>query len=72
LRLNGILGDEMGVGKTIQTIALLLALQEINPRKMMHLIVGPKNVLLNWQREFGFWAPSLNVLVMPAFKEELK
>ena len=68
--LNGILGDEMGVGKTIQTIALFAYLKQQTPRKLRHLVVGPKSVLNNWGHEFAYWAPSMKVMVMPGTKEE--
>ena len=68
--LNGILGDEMGVGKTIQTIALFAYLKQHTPRKLKHLVVGPKSVLKNWEREFAYWAPSMKVMAMPGIKEE--
>ena len=47
-RLNGILADDMGLGKTIQTLAYIAYLQSEFNIKGKHLIVCPKNVLLNW------------------------
>lgn len=49
--LNGILADQMGLGKTVQTIAFLAHLRSNN----MHgpyLIVGPLSTLSNWVNEF--------------------
>ena len=55
-----ILADEMGLGKTMQaitTIRLLLRTGEI--RNV--LLVCPKPLISNWQREFKLWAPEINV-----------
>jgi hypothetical protein len=49
-RIGGLLADEMGLGKTIQAIAHLLLLKE-EDRKGPHLIVVPKTLMENWQRE---------------------
>ena len=55
-----ILADEMGLGKTMQaitTIRLLLRTGEI--RNV--LLVCPKPLISNWQREFELWAPEISV-----------
>ncbi|KAI5811500.1 SNF2 family N-terminal domain-containing protein [Peziza echinospora] len=44
---GGILADEMGMGKTIQTIALLMA----EPRKGPNLVVAPTVALMQWRNE---------------------
>ena len=44
---GGILADEMGMGKTIQTIALLLA----EPRGKPNLVVAPTVALMQWKTE---------------------
>lgn len=52
--LNGILADQMGLGKTVQTIGLLSHLKG----KKMHgpfLIVGPLSTLSNWVSEIKRW-----------------
>lgn len=59
-----VLADDMGTGKTIQT---LLAL----PRKARAIIVVPAVVLLNWQREAAIWRPDLNVTVIEGAKARL-
>lgn len=48
--LGGLLADDMGLGKTIQVIAHLLKLKE-GGAAGPHLIVVPKTLLDNWQRE---------------------
>jgi hypothetical protein len=44
---GGILADEMGMGKTIQTIALLLA----EPRGKPNLVIAPTVALMQWKQE---------------------
>uniref|UniRef100_A0A914PB45 Helicase ATP-binding domain-containing protein n=1 Tax=Panagrolaimus davidi TaxID=227884 RepID=A0A914PB45_9BILA len=61
-KLNGILADEMGLGKTVQTISFLAHLAENKKIWGPHLIVVPTSVLLNWEREFKRFCPSLKVL----------
>ncbi len=58
-----ILADEMGLGKTMQaitTIRLLLHSGEIRSV----LLVCPKPLVSNWQREFQMWAPEIPVAVV--------
>jgi hypothetical protein len=57
-RYSAILADEMGLGKTMQAITsirLLLAGGEIRSV----LLVCPKPLVTNWQREFSLWAPEI-------------
>jgi SNF2 family DNA or RNA helicase len=44
---GGILADEMGMGKTIQTIALLLA----EPRGKPNLVIAPAVAMMQWKQE---------------------
>lgn len=54
-----ILGDEMGVGKTIQVVGLINTLR---PKRV--LIVCPSFLKLNWRRELAHWLlPELNLSV---------
>ena len=58
-----ILADEMGLGKTMQaitTIRLLLHRGEV--RNI--LLVCPKPLVTNWQREFQQWAPEIPVMAI--------
>ena len=51
----------MGLGKTLQTIALLAHLKE-QGRKGPSLVLCPLSVLYSWCTEFTKWAPSLKIL----------
>jgi len=62
-KINGILADDMGMGKTIQTIAIFAYIYETkNHRNLPHLVVAPKSTIPNWLREFKKWAPFFNVV----------
>lgn len=69
LGINGILADEMGLGKTIQIISFLSYLSEYRKINGPHLIVCPNGVLLNWQKEFKKWLPTLRVVKLLPRKE---
>ena len=66
---NGILADQMGLGKTIQTISLLGYLLEHKGRRGPYLIVGPTTVMGNWMRELKKWLPDLRAVKLLARKE---
>ncbi|MGA0242244.1 MAG: DEAD/DEAH box helicase [Candidatus Marinamargulisbacteria bacterium] len=44
---GGILADDMGLGKTVQTIAFTTSIDQTAP----YLIIGPTNVIYNWEKE---------------------
>ncbi len=52
----------MGLGKTIQTIALLAHLACEKDNWGPHLIVVPTSVMLNWEMEFKKWCPGFKIL----------
>lgn len=56
---GGILADDMGLGKTVQVIAFIT---QMNPEKPI-LVVGPTNVIYNWENEIKKFAPSYSSLV---------
>ena len=61
--INGLLADDMGMGKTIQTISFICYLWETKRvRNMPHLVIGPKSTISNWMKEFRKWAPELRVV----------
>ena len=55
--LGGCLADDMGLGKTVQTIALLAGIYpaETTPS----LLVMPRSLLFNWEREIQRFCPAL-------------
>jgi len=57
--LGGILADDMGLGKTVQTIAFTTRIDSKKPV----LIVGPTNVIFNWQNELKQFVPGKRVAV---------
>jgi non-specific serine/threonine protein kinase len=59
---GGCLADDMGLGKTIQVLAFLLSLREKQHSKNPDLIVLPRSLLVNWQREIGRFTPGLRFL----------
>ncbi|RRR78155.1 MAG: DEAD/DEAH box helicase [Candidatus Viridilinea halotolerans] len=61
--LGACLADDMGLGKSIQAIALLLHEKATAPKGGPSLIVCPTSVTGNWQRELARFAPTLRVLV---------
>ncbi|QDU40625.1 ATP-dependent helicase HepA [Maioricimonas rarisocia] len=57
---SALLADEMGLGKTMQTItAVRLLLRSGQVRRV--LMVCPKPLIPNWQREFKLWAEEIPV-----------
>ena len=68
--ISGILADEMGMGKTIQTISLIAFLKEYKKVDRYHLIIVPKSWVPNWIKEFKLWLPEMKVINLIARKEE--
>ena len=56
---GGILADDMGLGKTIQVLAFLQSLYEQKPDLPASLLVVPKSLVTNWQREAATFTPQL-------------
>ncbi|XP_075903388.1 E1A-binding protein p400 isoform X2 [Nelusetta ayraudi] len=61
--LNGILADETGLGKTVQTVAYMAHLAGQEGVWGPHLIVVRTCKLLNWEVEFKRWCPGLKILL---------
>lgn len=57
---GGCLADDMGLGKTLQIISYLSDASMVNTR---NLIVVPKTLLINWEKEFVRFSPKTNVLI---------
>ncbi|XP_075501519.1 ATP-dependent DNA helicase DDM1-like [Primulina tabacum] len=60
--LNGILADQMGLGKTIQTISFLAHLKA-NGLHGPYLIVAPLSTLTNWMSEINRFVPSMDAII---------
>ncbi|MEI7849091.1 MAG: DEAD/DEAH box helicase, partial [Chloroflexota bacterium] len=59
---GGILADDMGLGKTIQVMAYLQSLKEQAISKSAVLLIVPKSLITNWQREAEKFTPNLRFL----------
>ncbi len=66
--LCGILADDMGLGKSLQLIALMLnrynSAKDEGVQALPSLIACPASLILNWKNEFAKFAPSLPVRVV--------
>lgn len=60
---SALLADEMGLGKTMQTITAIRLLLRSGQAKRIVLIC-PKPLIPNWQREFKTWAEELPVVTV--------
>ncbi|MBX0326908.1 DEAD/DEAH box helicase [Oscillochloris sp. ZM17-4] len=60
---GGCLADDMGMGKTVVALAFLQSLREQRPDGPASLIVMPRSLLFNWEREAKQFAPGLRVYV---------
>lgn len=57
--LGGVLADDMGLGKTIQSIAFCSQLKGKEPV----LVIGPTNVIYNWESEIKKFLPTAKVAI---------
>ncbi|KAK8405887.1 hypothetical protein O3P69_006950 [Scylla paramamosain] len=67
--INDILGDEMGLRKTIQFIALVCHLVEQGVAGSF-LVCAPLSTLPNWMAEFQRFAPSIPTLLYHGLESE--
>ncbi|XP_078061257.1 SWI/SNF-related matrix-associated actin-dependent regulator of chromatin subfamily A member 5-like, partial [Mustelus asterias] len=68
--INGILADETGLGKTLQTIALLGDMKHDRNIPGPHMVLVPKSTLHNWMLEFNRWIPTLRAICLIRDKEQ--
>lgn len=62
---QALLADEMGSGKTVQTIRALKILQEVDKQEVFPaLVVCPNGVKYVWKREFERWWPGIRISVV--------
>ncbi len=57
---GGCLADDMGTGKTAQALALLESVKDDSPHAS--LLVVPRSLVINWEREAARFTPNLRVL----------
>ncbi|MCA9248847.1 MAG: DEAD/DEAH box helicase family protein, partial [Planctomycetales bacterium] len=62
-RSHAIIADEMGLGKTMQTISAMRLLVHRGELRRI-LLICPKPLVSNWQREFALWAPEIPLNVV--------
>ncbi|MCP5540250.1 MAG: DEAD/DEAH box helicase [Akkermansiaceae bacterium] len=62
--LGGVLADDMGLGKTVQTLCHLYHEKKSGRADLPCLIIAPKSVVPNWEKEAKKFAPSLSVLAL--------
>ena len=62
-RQEAVLADEMGLGKTMQAIVAMRLLAYQGTLRRI-LIVCPKPLVTNWQREIKLWAPELPITII--------
>ncbi|NJN67400.1 MAG: DEAD/DEAH box helicase [Chloroflexaceae bacterium] len=60
---GGCLADDMGTGKTVQTLAFLQSLYEWGRVTSATLIIVPRSLLFNWEREAATFTPHLRVFI---------
>ncbi|KAG6491150.1 hypothetical protein ZIOFF_052483 [Zingiber officinale] len=67
--LNGILADQMGLGKTIQAIGFLAHLKG-KGLDGPYMIIAPLSTLSNWVNEISRFAPSMTAIIYHGTKQE--
>ena len=68
-RHSAILADEMGLGKTMQAITAIRLLLRTKQIKRV-LMICPKPLMTNWQREFATWAPEITVAMIEGNQQQ--
>ena len=62
----------MGLGKTLQMIAVFQAYKEENPNGKTSIVICPSSLLLNWNNEINKFAPDLKIEVIHGTISERK
>lgn len=68
-RRNVILADEMGLGKTVQVVSFVNCMKQEKLTVNPVLIIAPKSILFQWEKEFNQWAKDLNVIIYQGEKQ---
>lgn len=61
---RALLCDEMGTGKTPQTIRTLKALHDRGENVFPIFVTSPKNMTITWRKEFERWWPGVDAVVV--------
>ena len=64
---RALIGDDMGIGKTIQALAYIA----LHPENHPALMVCPANVKFNWLKEAKAWLPNLTSAVVESGKSDI-
>ena len=64
---RALIGDDMGIGKTIQAIAHIA----LNMHNTPALVVCPASVKYNWEKEVKAWLPEWKVEVLSGWKGDI-
>jgi SWI/SNF-related matrix-associated actin-dependent regulator of chromatin subfamily A protein 2/4 len=62
----------MGLGKTIQTVALITYLMEVKKINGPYLIIVPLSTISNWTLELDKWAREIVKIVFKGDKDQRK
>jgi non-specific serine/threonine protein kinase len=68
--LGGILADDMGLGKTVQVLAFLQYLKTNQMAQSAHLLIVPRSLLANWEREASRFTPNLRFFAFHGINRE--
>jgi SNF2 family DNA or RNA helicase len=55
---NAIIGDEMGLGKSCQSLAWL----QLHPEFKKNIVIAPASLLLNWKKEVKMWLNEIAIV----------
>ena len=64
VHMNVLFPPLQGLGKTLQTIALLGYMVHMRDVKRPHLVLAPKSTLSNWMAEFKRWCPTMKAICL--------
>lgn len=53
-----------GLGKTLQTVAVLGFMKHYRNKPGPHLVIAPKSTLQNWINEFKKWCPTASAVAL--------
>lgn len=60
---NIILADEAGLGKTVQSVAFMGWLKNVQNLHGPFLIVCPQSKMAHWEEEINKWLPAANAII---------